>query len=175
MTSTTKLTGERADILETLGKHRYFLRKTCEGISDAQATEQSTISELTLGGLIHHVADTEASWAEFARSGAMAGAGDWSDAEPSPEVVAEWEGRFRLQGTLAEELANYAEVARRTDELVATMDLDTAHPLPAAPWFPPDAKWTARRVFLHIVAETSQHAGHADIIREAIDGQKSMG
>ena len=34
---------------------------------------------------------------------------------------------------------------------------------------------SARRVFLHIVAETTQHAGHADIIREAIDGQKTMG
>ena len=36
-------------------------------------------------------------------------------------------------------------------------------------------RWTARRVLLHIVAETAQHAGHADIIRETIDGQKSMG
>jgi hypothetical protein len=32
-----------------------------------------------------------------------------------------------------------------------------------------------RRVFLHIIAETSQHAGHADILRESIDGQKTMG
>ena len=39
----------------------------------------------------------------------------------------------------------------------------------------PGASWSARRVLLHIVAETAQHAGHADIIREAIDGQKTMG
>ena len=37
------------------------------------------------------------------------------------------------------------------------------------------ASWTARRVLLHVIAETSQHAGHADIIRESIDGQKTMG
>ena len=53
--------------------------------------------------------------------------------------------------------------------------LDDSHPLPEAPWFEPGARWTARRAFIHIVAETTQHAGHADIIRESLDGQKSMG
>jgi hypothetical protein len=48
----------------------------------------------------------------------------------------------------------------------------TGHP---APWFTPGEQWTARRVLLHIIAETAQHAGHADIIREALDGAKSMG
>ena len=54
-------------------------------------------------------------------------------------------------------------------------DLDASHPLPEAPWFPPGAARSARRVFLHIIAETAQHAGHADILRESIDGQKTMG
>ena len=73
-------------------------------------------------------------------------------------------------------LAGYEEVARRTDELVASLpDLNAAHPLPKAPWYEPGAQWSARRVILHIIAETAQHAGHADIIREALDGAKSMG
>ena len=73
-------------------------------------------------------------------------------------------------------LADYEKVARRTDELVTSLpDLDLAHPLPNAPWFPPGEKRSARRVFLHIIAETTQHAGHADIIRESLDGAKSMG
>jgi hypothetical protein len=82
-----------------------------------------------------------------------------------------------LEGeTLARLLEAYAEVARRTDELVANLpDLDVSQPLPSAPWFEPGARWSARRVFLHIIAETSQHAGHADILREALDGTKSMG
>ena len=50
-----------------------------------------------------------------------------------------------------------------------------SHPLPEAPWFQPGATRSARRVFLHIVAETAQHAGHADILRESLDGQKTMG
>ncbi len=47
--------------------------------------------------------------------------------------------------------------------------------LPPAPWFEPGARWSARRVLLHMIAETAQHAGHADIIRESLDGAKSMG
>jgi hypothetical protein len=85
---------------------------------------------------------------------------------------------FRLlpEETLTGVLAEYADVARRTDDLVRTIpDLDAVQPLPAAPWFEPGASWSARRVFLHIIAETAQHAGHADIIRESLDGAKSMG
>jgi hypothetical protein len=100
--------------------------------------------------------------------------GDPSD----PEVAAQWASAFQmLPGeTLASLLAEYDEVASRTDELVATVpDLDSSQPLPDAPWFAPGARWSARRVLLHIIAETSQHAGHADIIRESLDGAKTMG
>ena len=73
-------------------------------------------------------------------------------------------------------LAEYDQVAARTDQLVASLpSLDVSQPLPEAPWFEPGGRWTARRVFVHIVAETAQHAGHADIIRETIDGAKTMG
>ena len=77
--------------------------------------------------------------------------------------------------TLPALLARYDEVAAATDAVVGTSDLDHATPLPEAPWFEPGAVWTLRRTLLHIIAETSQHAGHADIIREAIDGAKTMG
>ena len=46
-----------------------------------------------------------------------------------------------------------------------------SHPLPDAPWFEQGASWSARRVLVHVIAETAQHAGHADIIRETIDGR----
>ena len=86
------------------------------------------------------------------------------------------EFRLLADETLADVLAAYEKVAARTDALVQSLsDLDLSHPLPPAPWFAPGARRSARRVFLHIVAETAQHAGHADIIRETIDGQKTMG
>ena len=175
--TTTALTGERADILETLTVHRQFLRHTVQGLTDDQARQRTTASELTLGGLIKHVAEVEKGWADFVVNGpeSMGGDTDWS--EPTPEQIEQYRAGFQLlpDETLDGVLARYEEVARRTDELVGTVDLDLSHPLPEAPWFPQGARRSARRAFLHIVAETAQHAGHADIIRESLDGQKTMG
>lgn len=170
---TTTLTGERADLLEALATQRHFLRFTVQGLTEEHARQRTTASELTLGGLVKHVAHTEATWADFVVQGpgVMAGPGD-------PQQMAKWAEEFRMgpDETLESVLAHYEEVARRTDELVRTLpDLDAAHPLPEAPWFEPGATRSARRVFLHIVAETAQHAGHADILRESLDGQKTMG
>ena len=179
MTSTHALTGERADLLETLQKHRGLFRVTVQGLTDDQARTRSTVSELTLGGLVKHVAATEKSWADFIERGPREDAVDWANVDwsnPPPEVAAYADGFRMLETeTLAGLLQEYDAVAAATDALIAAVDLDAAHALPSAPWFAPGAAWSNRRVLLHLVAETSQHAGHADIIREAIDGQKSMG
>ena len=168
-------TGERADILETLRTHRYFLRHTAQGLTDEQARLSPTASELTVGGLIKHVSYIEAGWADFAERGTEAMPS--MDGAPSPEQLEAFQNEFRLLPgeTLDGVLAGYEKIAARTDALVETLDLDTAYPLPKAPWFAPGATRSVRRVFLHIVAETAQHSGHADIIRETIDGQKTMG
>jgi Protein of unknown function (DUF664) len=166
---------ERADLLATLAKHRHFLRFTTRDLTDDQARLRTTVSELCLGGLIKHVASVESGWVDFIEQGPAA-LGDFDS-----KTADDWAQRadeFRLlpDETLAGVLEEYARVARRTDELVATLpDLNAVHPLPKAPWFPPGEEWSARRVLLHIISETAQHAGHADIIRESIDGAKSMG
>ena len=168
--ATTTLTRERADLIESLRRHRGFLRFTVRGLTEEQAQQRPTVSALNLAGLIKHVASTEAGWVRFAEGGAEAMNRNWG-----PDA---WSRHWHLQAgeTLAGVLDEYEEVARHTDELVATLpDLDADHALPEAPWFEPGARWSARRVFLHIIAETSQHAGHADILRESIDGQKTMG
>jgi uncharacterized damage-inducible protein DinB len=171
--SATTLSAERADLLESLAAHRHFLRYTVQGLTEEQARQRTTASELTLGGLLKHVAHQEANWVRFIVEGPEA------IAAPTDAAGFErWAEEFKLlpDETLDEVLAQYEEIARRTDELVRTLpDLDAAHPLPEAPWFQPGAVRSARRVFLHIVAETAQHSGHADILRESLDGQKTMG
>jgi len=167
------LTGERADLAETLAKHREFLRFTTRDLSDEQAAQRTTASELCLGGIIKHVTAVERRWARFIAAGPAA-MGRWDDPGQMQEYV---DGFRMLPGeTLADLLDDYTAVSNATDELLATLpDLDASQPLAEAPWNPPGARWSARRVLLHLIAETSQHAGHADIIREALDGAKTMG
>jgi Protein of unknown function (DUF664) len=167
------LTGERADLAQALAKQRGFLRFTTRDLTDEQAASRTTVSELCLGGIIKHVTAVERNWARFIVEGPAA-MGSWDNAG----AMQNWLDGFRmLPGeTLAGLLDAYASVASQTDELLLTLpDLDATQPLPAAPWHEPGSRWSARRVLLHIIAETSQHAGHADILREAIDGAKTMG
>jgi Protein of unknown function (DUF664) len=163
---------ERADLAAALATQRGFLRQTVRGLSDQQAALHPTTSELCLGGIVKHVARVESGWIDFIVEGPSA-------MGPMDEAAYEAHASgFRMEEgeTLAGLLAGYDRAAQRTDELLGSMaSLDLSHPLPEAPWFESGARWSARRVFLHILAETAQHAGHADIIRESIDGAKTMG
>jgi uncharacterized damage-inducible protein DinB len=157
---------EKQDLIEALERHRGFLVFTAQGLSDEQARATPTASELHIGGIVKHVTSTERGWVAFMTGGDMAtAAGDW------------WAGHHMgPDESLAGLLDDYAACAAQTAEVLRGLaDLDAATPLPEAPWFAPGATWTARRVLLHILAETAQHAGHADIIRETLDGQKTMG
>lgn len=185
MTQTTQPT-EIDVLLAVLDERREFLLLTASGLTDDQARARPTVSSLSVGGLIKHVAATEAGWAAFMRDGASALGGDvdwsqvdWSDPSSAPEeLVAARDQEFTLlpDQTLASVVEEYRRVAAATAHIARSLpNLDVAHELPKAPWFEPGASWPARRVLAHLVGETAQHAGHADIIRESIDGQKSMG
>ena len=168
-----ELDTERATIIETLARHRGFLAQTLDGVGDEDAARRTTVSELCLGGIVKHVASTTSRWLDFVEHGP--GEGVQGD---DPAAVAAYTSQFRMDpdDTVASVLANFAEAGRRTDELVRSLpSLDADQPLPSAPWFEPGARWSARRVFLHLLAETAQHAGHADIIRESLDGARTMG
>jgi uncharacterized damage-inducible protein DinB len=163
---------EVADLLATMTDHRRLLLRTVQGITDDQARQRTTVSELTLGGIIKHLTAVETNWTNFIVEGPSA-IGRMDAASMAARAAS-----FSMQGeeTLQALLDDYDAVARRTAELAASLpSLDASHPLPEAPWFKPGASWSARRTLLHLLAEMTQHAGHADIIREALDGQKTMG
>jgi len=170
--SSTVTNLERNDLVNALDHHRELLLRTVVDLSDTQARLTPTASQLCIGGIIKHVTLVEEGWVRFIEVGP-------DTKGPADEAAYEAHAAgFRMTDgeSLSALVARYEAVARRTNELVAALpSLDASHPLPEAPWFEPGARWSARRVLLHIVAETAQHAGHADIIRETIDGAKSMG
>ncbi|NNG21152.1 DinB family protein [Naumannella sp. ID2617S] len=175
---------EIEELVETLARHRGFLLQTAEGLSEEQARSRSTVSKLTVAALLKHVADTEEQWMHFAVEGANAFQQvynedvDWERVEAESGESADLEdSRFVLEEseTLPVLRERVLAVGRTTAEILRTADLESTHPLPEAPWFEPGVSWSVRRVAIHMLAEISQHAGHADIIREAIDGQRTMG
>src|SRR5436305_561156 len=116
-TATNVQSRERTDLLESLDKHRNFLRQAVQGITDEQAALRPTASELCLGGLIKHVAHVEATWANFIVEGpARLG--------PIDEAAIEaHRATFRMHPgeTLQGLLDGYEDVARRTTELVESL------------------------------------------------------
>lgn len=169
---------EVQDLTSTLDRHRGFLLQTADSLTEDQARRASTTSALTIASILKHVADTEEQWMDFAERGADAFTQvygqdiDWSTMDPDAP-----DPRFVLADTDTIDVLRerVLAVGVRTTELLQRLDLDASHALPNAPWFEPGATWSVRRVALHMLAEIAQHAGHADIIRETIDGARTMG
>jgi uncharacterized damage-inducible protein DinB len=153
---------ERHGLLAYLAQQRYGLRLSAYGLTDQQIRETPSASALSIGGLIQHVATAERGWMDIVlqrHSGSQE----------------EYQANFHLgaHDTLDDVLALYDQVAAETEEIVAGLpDLGFAVPVPSGvPWFPDDVEaWSLRWVLLHLIEETARHAGHADIIRESIDG-----
>jgi uncharacterized damage-inducible protein DinB len=170
MTGLTKPTfTERDTLIEFLRQQRYVLKLAAYKLTDEQAQMSPSTSELTVGGLIKHVALTEQHWMRRIVRG---------EAYGSPED--EYENGFRFVGdeTLESVLAFYDEVAADTEAFIADEgDLGRLVPIPkGVPWFPADEdNWSVRWVLMHVIEETARHAGHADIVRESIDGSVAFG
>ncbi|RDG35170.1 DinB family protein [Streptomyces corynorhini] len=178
---------ERADLIDALAAARTALTDTVKGLSDEQGGEHPTVSALSLGGVIKHVAAVEEGWLRFVVDGPSAMRFDlpegvtWADlgggtAREFPQWAIDHQNNLRmLPGeTLAGIVARYEEVAARSTEIIVSVpDLSVTHPLPEAPWLRPGEVRSVRRVLTHVIAETAQHAGHADILRETLDGHQA--
>ncbi|GAB2649315.1 DinB family protein [Saccharopolyspora gloriosae] len=187
MTATTPAVDERADLLAELAAARAALITTTRGLSDEQAAARPTISALCLGGLLKHVTNVERGWLRFVLEGpsamsfALPDGVTWDDfmagtASEYPQWAIDRQREFQvLPGeTLAGIVEDYERAAAETERIVTDLpDLSATQPLPEAPWHEPGGRHSARRVLIHVIAETTQHAGHADIIRETLDGRSA--
>ncbi|WP_328926911.1 DinB family protein [Streptomyces sp. NBC_00190] len=159
---------ERGTLLSFVESQRTALRESLLGLTEEQAASRPSASELSLSGLVKHAAEVELNWLRMAQQ------------KPNERYQGErnWEDGFRLiEGeSIPSVLAFWEDVARQTaDFITGVPSLDQVFPLPPAPWFPKDAKVSMRWMLLHLVEEFARHAGHADIVRESIDGTKAMG
>jgi uncharacterized damage-inducible protein DinB len=154
---------EREGLLGYLDQQRHVLRVAAYGLTDEQARATPTASSLSVGGLIKHCATMERAWMDNVLERKRERAGE------------DYEAGFRMEPTetVADILALHRHAATETDEIIAGIaDLSQPVPVPRdAPWFPKDVEaWSVRWVLFHLIQETARHAGHADIVREAIDG-----
>ncbi len=149
-----------------LADQRALFRITLRGVDDEQARRRTTVSELTLGGLLHHLVNCERHWTSVI-----------VQRDENAELdVSKFGGEYVMaaEETVAGLLATWDEVAAATAELIRSVDsLDSSIPTPTAPWTPERIWQSVRYTVLHILREIAHHSGHADIIREALDGANS--
>jgi hypothetical protein len=165
------VTDERDALRRFVAYHQSAYFAVAYGLTEEQARATPTASSLSIGGLIKHATGMQEIWMSR-----VASAPDAPPPDPRPreEIAREFQDQYVvLPGeTLDGLLEAFAAQNAATLRLLESADLDAAVPVPReAPWFPADIDaWTVRWVFHHVINELARHAGHADIIRESIDG-----
>ncbi|MFF5496401.1 DinB family protein [Streptomyces aquilus] len=154
---------ERGALLGYLAAERGAIRRALLGLTDEQASTRPSASELSLAGLLKHVAEVEQGWVARAKG------------EPPAvrRTEANWHECFALVDgeTVESQLAYWEKVAAETEAYARSVpSLDDTFALPNDPWFPPDSRVSVRWMLLNLIREMARHAGHADIIRESLDG-----
>lgn len=158
---------ELGALLSFIEEQRGGIRRALLGLTEEQAAARPSASELSLSGLLKHVAEVEQGWIARARGEAPAVKRDESN----------WHECFVLvEGeTVASQLADWEKVAAETEAFLRSVpSLDDTFALPPDPWFPPQGRVSMRWLALHLIRETARHAGHADIVRESLDGATSF-
>jgi len=162
---------ERQTLLEFLRFNQNAFFSAAYGLTDEQARVKPSVSALSIGGLIKHAAAVQKGWAQRA-----AAAPDFPprDERPMEEIMAEYADQYEMRDdeSLVDLLDELRTQSEETLRVLAEASLDTPVPVPHdVPWFPQDIEhWSVRWVALHLIEELTRHAGHADIIRESLDG-----
>ena len=148
---------EREGLTSFLDRQRDILVRKIEGVTDQDARTAPTASSLSLLGIVKHCTLWERRWFQVIFAG-RSFPGDW------PEVRSPLREDFKVgeDDTVQHWLGCYREQVEESRRIVAAADLDA----PCAMEPDHNLRW----VLLHHIEEVARHAGHADIIRETIDG-----
>jgi len=162
---------ERSALRQYLAYHQSAYLAVSYGLTDEQARSSPSVSALSIGGLVKHVTAMQRTW--MGRVAAAPGTPP-KDPRPFDEIAKDFGDQhvMRPDETLDGLLGALQAENAKSLHLVDTADLDEQVPVPHdIPWFPKNLDaWSVRWVILHVINELGRHAGHADIIRESIDG-----
>ncbi len=158
------LASEREALESFLDSQREGLLRKIEGLDDEMARKAPTASSLSLLGLVKHAATWERRWFQV-----LMGGRDFPNEWPT--VLSEPSDADMMvdeNDTVDHWIAYYREQIEQSRAVTASMDLDS-------PCARPDIiECNVRYVLFHMIEETARHAGHADIIRETLDGSRGI-
>lgn len=150
---------EKAMLVGFLDGQRDTLLWKLDGLDDEQLRTLHQPSGLTLLGIVKHLTDVERSWFREVVTGEDL-AHLWDDADPDRY----W--RIEPGDRTADLITDYRTECAAANAIIDARDLDSVVDAPR----PSEPGMTLRWVVLHMIEETARHAGHADLIRESIDG-----
>jgi uncharacterized damage-inducible protein DinB len=159
----------KADLRRYLQVAREAVLWKLEGLSEYDARRPMTPTGTNLLGLVKHLAGVEIGYFGDTFSRPFEGTVPWSeDEEPEPNAdfwAAPEESREQI-------VAFYRAVWAHADVTIETLDLEA---IGRVPWWPAErAEVTLHKILVHVIAETNRHAGHADVVRELIDGATGL-
>ncbi|MFZ2178336.1 MAG: DUF664 domain-containing protein [Rhodococcus sp. (in: high G+C Gram-positive bacteria)] len=163
------VTDERELLLLLLENQRTALRNALAGLNENQARSVPSASEMSLSSLLKHVID-----GEEAMTSRITGVPRSGDRDPIAAWMAAW--NVGDQDTVAALIARFDDARRATESGIAAEEsLDREVPLrpEVTQWMQPGVVYTVRYLLLHQIEEFARHAGHADIIRQSIDGARA--
>ena len=158
---------EKADLLRYLRAAREAVTWKLEGLGEYDLRRPLVPTGTNLLGLIKHLASIESEY-----FGSVFGRPFPEDlpwlADDAPDNADMWALRSESSAFIRD---LYTRVCAHSDQTIETGDLDARG---TVPWWGPQGDVTLRRILVHVIAETNRHAGHADIVRELIDGNVGL-
>ncbi|MFY0409568.1 DinB family protein [Solicola sp. PLA-1-18] len=152
----------KADLLSHLQGAREAVVWKLDGLGEVDVRRPLTPAGTNLLGLVKHLTGVELLYFGFVLGREVEDAPEWL-AEDAELFVDRW---ARPDETREGLVADYRRAWRHADAVTASLDLDAPG---FAPWLP-QPRMTLHQVLVHVLAETTRHAGHADVVRELVDG-----